>query len=308
METVTENTNVDIEQSEIVPELKTIPLDTRMKMYESQFESIINPYESYIVRMDGRSFSTFTKGFKKPFDMNFINAMRLTAKDLIKKFNPQTVYFHSDEFTLCFDSLCTKDEYDKLPSRYSHIFNGRVCKIITTYASYCSVRFNYHINNIMAHCENISDYSESFIKSVQAFDETFDARVLRFDESQRFEMVNHQIWRSIRDSHRNAVNTYGQTFIGKKQILDKNQNQIIEMLKNVGIDWETVPLFIKYGIYCKGIYVENTNETNNKQFIRKDYVFFQHRILPNDESLNMLCSKVINSVEYFDVIQDNAFQ
>jgi hypothetical protein len=40
-----------------------------MKSYETvATETIINTKQPYIVRMDGNSFSTFTKVFKKPFD------------------------------------------------------------------------------------------------------------------------------------------------------------------------------------------------------------------------------------------------
>ena len=49
---------------------KTLDLGERMKLYEN--ESLNTPkilsYKPFIVRLDGRSFSNFTAGLRKPFD------------------------------------------------------------------------------------------------------------------------------------------------------------------------------------------------------------------------------------------------
>jgi tRNA(His) guanylyltransferase len=56
-------------------------LGDRMKKYESMIDNqiVIKPCESFIIRLDGRSFSKFTKKFHKPFDIVFVKAMGLTT-------------------------------------------------------------------------------------------------------------------------------------------------------------------------------------------------------------------------------------
>ena len=155
------------------------PLGDRMKQYESEMDLRIKPYESFVIRLDGRSFSKFTKGFSKPFDINFIKVMSMTMGDLVKKFEAQTGYTHSDEITLIFAPRCSKEEFDLLDNlvdnlinnstnnstqcakiqpvesvqqnqqnQYtqakiisSHPFDGRVQKLLSLTSSYCSVNY-----------------------------------------------------------------------------------------------------------------------------------------------------------------------
>jgi len=46
-------------------------LGDRMKEYESSVKINIESDNPFLVRLDGKNFSKFTKGFKKPFDSNF---------------------------------------------------------------------------------------------------------------------------------------------------------------------------------------------------------------------------------------------
>ena len=64
-----------------------------------------------------------------------------TSFDLLEKFRPTTAYTHSDEITLIFPALTEEDK--KNGTTLS--FNGRIQKFATLLASYCSIRFNYHI-------------------------------------------------------------------------------------------------------------------------------------------------------------------
>ena len=112
-------------------------LGDRMKKYEADMDYRILPCESFIVRLDGRSFSKFTKKFYKPFDIVFVKAMCKTMTDLVDEFDVQTGYTHSDEITLIFNSKCSKEEYalfllgqvEKKDLRI-HLFDGRIQKIL----------------------------------------------------------------------------------------------------------------------------------------------------------------------------------
>ena len=126
---------------------KTLDLGERMKLYENESLSIskIPPYKPFIIRLDGRSFSNFTSGLRKPFDCNFTKAMVLTTMDLITEFYAVCGYTHSDEITIIFKESCTKEEFDKEENKSGHIFDGRSVKLLTVMSGYCSVRFNYHL-------------------------------------------------------------------------------------------------------------------------------------------------------------------
>ena len=297
-------------------------LSVRMKNYEREFEHNILPYEAFIIRLDGRSFSKFTKKLFKPFDVNFVRAMSYTMKDLVVKFEAQTGYTHSDEITLIFAPTCTLEEYNQVNqvnqetnqetnqvnqetnqkvksetrSISSHLFDGRVQKLITLTSAYCSVRFNHHLDLILSkNCDvnlNNSLYEASFIRVVKEHEQMFDARIMKFAPDKIHEVLNHQIWRSVYDCKRNAIQTYAHTFLGHKKIMNKNCDEMIEMLKEVGLEWENVPLYLKHGIYCKKVLVEKV--IGGSVAMRAEYIFKTFKIDFSEENLNLLLEKYWN--------------
>ena len=277
----------------IQDESKTLDkLGDRMKRYEAQNEHKINPFEYYIVRLDGKCFSSFTKKFQKPFDDNFVKAMAMTTRDLIEYFGAQTGYTHSDEITLIFNSKCSREIYDNRSELIiEHNYNGRIEKILSLISSYCSVRFNFHINNIIAENENISEYSKDLIILIKKFQQIFDARILIFNEDNKHEILNHQIWR-VRDCTRNCILTYGHTYLGKKNIISKKTNEIIIMLKDKEILMENIPFYLKYGLYCKKNKIEKI--INGNKCLRTEFIFTQFEINYSDDNLNILLDKYWN--------------
>lgn len=77
-------------------------LGTRLKKYEKEFESRIDPKDFIICRLDGHKFSKYTKGFRRPFDEILSSAMQKTSEALLEKFGAVTAYKQSDEITLVF--------------------------------------------------------------------------------------------------------------------------------------------------------------------------------------------------------------
>jgi tRNA(His) 5'-end guanylyltransferase len=266
-----------------------IDLGDRMKIYELENESLIHQDEAFIIRLDGRCFSNFTKGCHKPYDLNFIKAMCLTMKDCINKFHAHTGTTHSDEITLIFN------KWEGDPKNPNLMFNGRIQKILTLISSYCSVRFNYHFNQIIDKYEK--DYDINFIKKIKNYDQTFDARILKFTGKKNYEILNHQIWRSIYDCYRNSILKYAYYYIGHKKIIGKNSVEMIEMLKEKNIDWNSIPLYIKYGLYCKRILIEKEIDKKSKDFLlpekvmKSEYIFKQFKINFSEQNLKMLLNK-----------------
>ena len=87
-----------------------------MKEYEQFSQLKVIPDMPIILRLDGRSFSKYTKqlNLQKPFDERLRDIFIEVSKEFIKEFNPKYVYTFSDEINVYF----------------THIpFNGRVEKI-----------------------------------------------------------------------------------------------------------------------------------------------------------------------------------
>jgi tRNA(His) guanylyltransferase len=280
-------------QSELIQ--SQLQLSDRMKQYENQplpSDGKIKNDEYFIIRLDGRSFSNFTSGFNKPFDKLFIQAMCYTTADLLEKFNCKTAYCHSDEITLIFSRQYPND---KGVYTTTHLFDGRIQKLLSLTAAYCSVRFNYYLNNLFD-TDNLllnyptNEYSKSLIIRIMSCEQMFDARIIIFDDTNNHEIVNHQIWRSVYDCHRNAVQTYGHHFIGHKKILNKNTSEMIQMLElEHNIIWNDIPTYLKYGFYCKReLYYK---EIDGKKIMRSKVAFKNFKINFSEQMLELLLAK-----------------
>lgn len=77
-------------------------LGDRMKGYEKVYEMRVPNDHVMLIRLDGLTFETWTRGLDAVFDLVFTRSMILTMNDLLLKFHPQTGYTHSDEITLVF--------------------------------------------------------------------------------------------------------------------------------------------------------------------------------------------------------------
>lgn len=232
-------------------------LGDRMKKYEmdSLNNIMVMPYESYVVRLDGNGFSKFTKVLKngvEPFDIGFSAVMVNTMNDMVKKFNAKTGYTHSDEISLVFPSLYRSlEECEKAgPRGKKHMHGGRTCKLVSLMAAYCSVRFNHHWAALLQVEPDM--YKKETKEKLLSNMAIFDARVIVFDESRRDDVVNLLYWRSARDSYRTAVFQYARTMFSQSELEGKHSGEMIELMREKGLDWEKdVPIFWKYGVYCK---------------------------------------------------------
>lgn len=318
-------------------------LGSRIKNYESKHVHKIGPTVPFVIRLDGSNFSVFCEDFIKPFDLLFIKVMNLTSKDLLLRFFAQTSYTHSDEISLIFNRACSKEDHvsyllaiaenekndvpDKIkmifnkncsaeqfnkfqndkvePTISEHLFSGRVEKLLSLTAAYTSVRFNYHLNNLII--ENKNHYNQLFIEKIQNQSQIFDARMITFDDD--YEIANHQYWRSVLDCERNAISTYARQYFTYDELFKKNAFAMKQMLRTKGIEWLDVPEYIKHGIYCKKEKQEiiinndidsnindsnsnisklniNTSIKNNNKIVFKTF-----KILAQEEYTNLLLNK-----------------
>ena len=87
-------------------------LGDRMKTYENVTRTYLTRRTPVIIRIDGKAFRSFTRGFEKPFDSVLVEAMQQTMKYLCENIEGCVLgYTQSDEITLV---LC---DYKKLTSQ-----------------------------------------------------------------------------------------------------------------------------------------------------------------------------------------------
>lgn len=148
----------------------------RMKAYEAATETRIIPRLPVMVRLDGRSFSKFTKGMERPFDANFREAMIEVTKYLVEQTHSKIGYTQSDEISLVL--------YTENLKSGSIFFDGRVQKIASNLASMASVKF-------------LLEMQKRFPEKVDGTKTlpSFDARV--FPVPSKTEATNCILWRDI---------------------------------------------------------------------------------------------------------------
>lgn len=245
-------------------------LADRMKQYESVNDMILVPKIPFIIRVDGKNFSTYTRGFKKPFDKIMGKTMREVATKLCEEIPGAVLgYTQSDEITI----ICKYT--DRIVSQAW--FNGRIRKIETIAASKATKWFNKLFT------ENVMNYEIEFRQKVSSYDidkdayrkydtvlrkkagmAEFDARVFNVPE---WDCINNIIWRQ-QDAIRNSVEMVGHANFSNKELHKVNCEGIKKMLKEQrGIDWEKdFNSYQKYGAFCYR--VETQREIKGKTITR----------------------------------------
>ena len=224
-------------------------LGDRMKEnYENRAKTYLVRRMPVIIRLDGKAFHTFTKGFKKPYDEIFHNAMNATMKYLCENIQGCKLgYTQSDEITL----LLT--DYDTLDT--DAWFDNNVQKICSVSASMATMAFNYYFQKLVCDGYNCNDWTtlpywgnaidkDDFGYFKMAM---FDSRCFNIPED---EVINCFIWRQ-QDATRNAIQMLGQCNFSHKELQNKSCNDIQDMLMlQKGINFNDMPTEFKRGVCC----------------------------------------------------------
>lgn len=230
---------------------KNDSLGDRMKEnYENRAKTYLVRRMPVIIRLDGKTFHTFTKGLKKPYDEIFHNTMNATMKYLCENIQGCKIgYTQSDEITL----LIT--DYDTLTT--DAWFDSNVQKICSVSASMVTMAFNKYlrdfskdtlrrINNCFTCTEEEEKYAETLEKAIEK-GAMFDSRCFNIPES---EVTNCFIWRQ-QDATRNAIQMLGQCNFSHKALENKSCNDIQDMLMlERGINFNDMPTEFKRGVCC----------------------------------------------------------
>ena len=232
-------------------------LGMRMKNnYESIPKARLMRRTPVAIRIDGKAFHTFTKGFEKPFDMVLIKSMQQTMKYLCENIQGCVFgYCQSDEITLILV------DYQTLTT--DAWFDYEVQKICSISASMATMAFNKFF------AENVDDYrfskweiskyeeeTEEYIKTLSTAVEKgamFDARCFNIPKE---EVTNLIYWRQL-DATRNSIQMVGQANFSHKELQNKSCNMIQDMLhEQKGINWNDFPTVCKRGTACIKKYEE----------------------------------------------------
>ncbi len=244
----------------------------RMKFYEiysERYISEIDPFTSFIIRLDGNGFSKILNNIKAdevfhlhtPYVNDFKLAMDKTTSDLVKKFNAATGFNHSDEISIMFKPL-NKDRDDELIKE--HIYRGRIVKLLTLMSSYATIRLQKHLRDL--NCTRFEDVTDRI---------TFDARHIIFPNKN--ELTNYFIWRSKIVCYRSFVREIATTRFTKKTIVNLSTTEIANKLKDeYNNDVNEYNVFLRNGTYVKRKLVQH--EEDGKTYWYNDYVRFA---LPN---------------------------
>ena len=240
------------------------------------------------IRIDGKAFHTFTRGFQKPFDEVLIKSMQETMKHLCENIQGCVFgYTQSNEITLILV------DYKKLTS--SAWFDYEVQKICSIAASMATMVFNkFFKKNVENYYKSFTDYIPSPLDlNVGSAYETaiekgamFDARCFNIPKE---EVTNLVYWRQL-DASRNSIQMVGQANFSHKELQNKSCNDIQDMLMiQKGINWNDLPTYQKRGSCCvrnkiviesdgvmETVQLRDTSKSENEWIIDTDIPIFRN--------------------------------
>lgn len=221
-------------------------LSNRMKVYENINRNYLTRKIPVIIRIDGKNFSTFTKGLNRPFDDKLHEVMEATTKLLLSNIQGcKLAYTQSDEISL----LLT--DYDAIET--DAWFGYNIQKIASISASMATLYFNTEWEDMTADYDNEIREAWNVTKEEERYLYTLDSKRMRamFDSRvfslPKEEVCNYFIWRQ-QDTTRNSIQSVGQTYFSPKELLGVNMDELQDKLfTEKGINWNNFPTKYKRG-------------------------------------------------------------
>jgi len=239
-------------------------LGDRCKKYEAPWNTVLPPRLPIIIRLDGRSWHSYLKGCKKPFDEKVIEALNKTAIAVCEEIQgAQIAYCQSDEISILIHG------YKRHESQ--SWFDNKLEKIISVSAAIASSTMTLESYNV-------------FGKFKPA---TFDSRVMVVPES---DVCNVLLWRQ-NDWTRNSVQMLGRSLYSQKECHGKNNSQLQDMIHAKGQNWNDLPTHLKRGrcIVKKAYEVDGVTRykwevDNDIPIFSKDRNYIEQYLKTEDES------------------------
>lgn len=235
-------------------------LGKRMKeFYETIPRTKLMRRTPVAIRIDGKAFHTFTRGFQKPFDKVLMQSMQETTKYLCKNVQGCVFgYTQSDEITLI---LVDYKELDT--SAWFDYEVQKLCSISTSMATMAFNKFfERNAENYIQNCA--TDYEtdglygkgtleyqlcEIYTKAIEK-GAMFDARCFNIPKE---EVTNLVYWRQL-DATRNSIQMVGQANFSHSELQGKSCNMIQDMLLTQrDINWNDFSIVCKRGTACRKV-------------------------------------------------------
>lgn len=225
-------------------------LGDRMKNnYENISRYYLTRRMPIITRIDGKSFHTFTRGFKKPFDDILVKTMQETMKYLCENIQGCVLgYTQSDEISLVLVDYAelTTDAW----------FGNNLQKMCSVSSSMATLAFNKAFTRNISkqskrfYTEYLEEKDASYIETLEIATNKgamFDSRVFTIPKE---EVCNYMLWRQ-QDATRNSILSVGQANFSHKDLHGKSCNNIQDMLMTQkGINWNDYATTLKRGSCC----------------------------------------------------------
>lgn len=213
-------------------------LGNRMKEnYENRAKTQLLRRTPVIIRLDGKAFHTFTRGFEKPFDDILTEAMQQTMLTLCKEIQGCVLgYTQSDEISLVLT------DYKNLET--AAWFDYDIQKVCSVSASMATLAFDRcFLDVILSKNISLKDiHVDAVVKGA-----LFDSRCFNIPKE---EVVNCILWRQ-QDAIRNSINSVGQANFSHKELQGLSTDQILKkLLEEKQIDWNKLPVYLQRGSCC----------------------------------------------------------
>lgn len=201
-------------------------LGDRIKRYEAVSNHKLLPRSPLLIRIDGKSFHTYTKKADKPFDKQIMDAMVHAAKMTAKEMSGfKLAYIQSDEATFM---LTDTDTFET-----QGWFDYEINKVVSISAS----AFTAHFNSFAY--SNLSP--DKFLSRLALFDS-------RAFNAPADDALNAFIWRQ-RDWERNSIQMLARANFSHKECESKKVPELKAMCAEVGKNWEDCTLQEQYGTF-----------------------------------------------------------
>jgi tRNA(His) 5'-end guanylyltransferase len=214
------------------------PLGDRIKRYEDR-ETSRRAMKGLplVIRVDGRSFSRFTKGMARPYDIDFAKLMVEVTKYLVDELHGICGYTQSDEISIIVDPFLSKKD-DILLSfggfgETEFLFDGRLQKLVSVSAGLATARF-------------MQDAIRLWPDRCRKHLPVFDSRV--FEVPNREEASWAIAWR-LADCEKNAVTMAARAHFSHKELHGKSGRDMIQMLADKGEDFFALPASFRRGTF-----------------------------------------------------------
>lgn len=255
-----------------------------MKGCESVSEGALMKRCPIIIRIDGKTFHTFTKNFKKPFDEILVKSMEETTKYLCENIQGCVLgYTQSDEISLLLV------DYEKFKT--SAWFDYDTQKVCSISASMATIAFNkfFEINVEKIQQDFATEYEttgncgkdtpeyilcEAYLNAVKV-GATFDSRVFNLSKE---EVINYFYQRQLDASH-NGIQRVGQANFFIKELTCKSCSEIQDLLMTQkNINWDSFPIYQKRGtcvVKNKSDEIKENQDNNSNWIIDREIPIFK---------------------------------